>query len=289
MVINIVLELARKKKLTGLIACVDFKGAFDSIRHQAVWDTLRHMNVGPRMIGLLQTLYNKSNSAVLNFGTKTTFFDLQRRCRQGDPVAAHLFILVLEVLLTRIRRLVKGLDLDQGNLVALAFADDLTIFVEDNSELQKALRIIENFKEGSGLAINQEKSEILELNMKATTIGIPVHEVVKITGVRFCLDKQTINTKNWEAVLTRVKTLLNSWRQRYLTEIGRINIIKAQILPIITFVGASMALPESYEKLLNTEIFRFLWNAKSEKERRLLCVKKKSEGGLEVPHIASRL
>jgi hypothetical protein len=50
-----------------------------------------------------------------------------------------------------------------------------------------------------------------------------------------------------------------------------------------------MALPESYEKLLNTEIFRFLWNAKSEKERRLLCVKKKSEGGLEVPHIASRL
>jgi hypothetical protein len=33
--------------------------------------------------------------------------------------------------------------------------------------LQKALCIIENFEKGSGLAVNQEKSEILELGIKS--------------------------------------------------------------------------------------------------------------------------
>jgi hypothetical protein len=94
---------------------------------------------------------------------------------------------------------------------------------------------------------------------------------------------------NWDNVLQRVKKLLSSWRQRYITIIGRANIIKAQILPLITFVGTTLQLPESYEKSLNKEIFHFLWAGKSEKEKRTLCFKKQMDGGLAIPHIPSRL
>jgi hypothetical protein len=61
--------MARKGNLRGLIATVDFKGAFDNIAHQAVWDSLLHMNVGPDLIAHLKTLYSRANSAVLNYGT----------------------------------------------------------------------------------------------------------------------------------------------------------------------------------------------------------------------------
>jgi hypothetical protein len=60
-----VLELAREDKLRGLIATVDFRGAFNNIAHQAVWDMLHQMNCGPKLISHLQTLYNGVNSAVL--------------------------------------------------------------------------------------------------------------------------------------------------------------------------------------------------------------------------------
>jgi hypothetical protein len=43
MVVNKVLELARKKKVFGLIGCIDIKGAFDQIQPQAIWDTLEHI------------------------------------------------------------------------------------------------------------------------------------------------------------------------------------------------------------------------------------------------------
>jgi hypothetical protein len=52
-----------------------------------------------------------AKSAVLNFGTTTNWFDLARSCRQGDPIAPYLFILVMEALLCQIRKLDIGLNL----------------------------------------------------------------------------------------------------------------------------------------------------------------------------------
>jgi ribosome-interacting GTPase 1 len=108
------------------------------------------------------------------------------------------------LLLTRIRRVVKGFEINATMLVALAFANDLTIFVKDNNELQNAIRIIENFEEATGLAINRQKSEILELGVKAAVSGIPVSEMVKITGVHFSLDKNKMVNRNWSNVLEKV-------------------------------------------------------------------------------------
>jgi hypothetical protein len=53
-----VLELAREGRIRGHIATVDFKGAFDNIAHQSVWDSLHHMNCGEGLIAQLKTLYN---------------------------------------------------------------------------------------------------------------------------------------------------------------------------------------------------------------------------------------
>jgi hypothetical protein len=103
--INKVFELSRKKKVKGLMACIDFKGAFDSIRHEFIWQLLEKMGVGKNLIGHIKTLYKGAKSAVLNFGTTTYWFDLARSCRQGNPIAPYLFILVMEARLYQIRKL----------------------------------------------------------------------------------------------------------------------------------------------------------------------------------------
>jgi hypothetical protein len=166
--------LFHQKKVAEASRSKELVYEFDNIAHQAVWDLLHHMNVGQDLISQLKTLYNGANSAVLNYSTQTDWFQLLKSARQGDPAAAYIFILLLKILLNRLRRHVKGLKLDIGTLLALGYADDLTIFEESDIELQKALCIIENFKKGSGLAVNREKSEILELGIKSTTIGILV-------------------------------------------------------------------------------------------------------------------
>jgi hypothetical protein len=250
------------------------------------------VNVGEGLIAQLKTLFNGANGALLNYSTQTNGFQLLKSARQGDPAAAYIFILLLEILLTRLRRHDKGLTLDIGTLLAVGYADDLTIFVESDTELLKALCIIENFKTGLGLAVNREKSEkseILELGIKSTTMGIPVKQTIKITGMHFCLDQAAMSQQNWDGVVNIIKTLTRSWKQQSLTEVGRANIIKAQLLPIISFVGSTLNLPPSYEKQLSTAINQFLWAGGTEKEQRALCIKTRGEGALSIPHLQSRL
>jgi hypothetical protein len=101
-VINRALELFRYKKLKGIMACVGFRAAFDSCKPGFIWQALKIFNVGPNLIHHMQTLYQGAKSSVLNDNTQTNWFPLTQCTRQGDLVAGYTFILLLEVLLTKI-------------------------------------------------------------------------------------------------------------------------------------------------------------------------------------------
>ena len=286
--INKVIELAREGKVNGLMTTVDFRGAFDSVRHSFIWKTLREMGIGDNLLSLLKCLYNKTVSSVLNFGTTTRFFDLERSCRQGDPVAAYLFILVMEVLLNKLRHQGGGFEICNMKLWGSAFADDLTLFSKDNNELRASLNILNDFKNISGLEINPTKSEVLELNYSYDTdIGIPKVSHAKITGIWYCLDHEQMLRLNWENVITRIAGKLNLWKGRHLSELGKCTVVKAQIAPIVLYTGSVVPLPPNFEKELSKMAFRFIGNG-SEKEGRALLCQKKDRGGLEVPYWKAR-
>jgi hypothetical protein len=146
LIINKVLKLSQKKKVKGIMACIDFKSAFDYIRHEFIWQLLEKMGVGKNLIGHIKTPNKGAKSAVLNFCTTTNWFDLARSCRQGNPIAPYLFILVMEALPCQIRKLDIGLNLSDQLVTekfwGSAFADDLTVFAKDNDELRKVLGLI---------------------------------------------------------------------------------------------------------------------------------------------------
>ena len=45
----------------------------------------------------IQILLRNQEYCIINGGTSTKYFKLQKGTRQGDPIAAYLFILVLEI------------------------------------------------------------------------------------------------------------------------------------------------------------------------------------------------
>ena len=90
LLINRMIELGRRGKVKGLMATVDFRSAFDSVDHGFIWKALEKMNVGKGLINHLKTLYRNAKSAILNYGTQTPWFPLERSTRQGDPVSGQL-------------------------------------------------------------------------------------------------------------------------------------------------------------------------------------------------------
>jgi exonuclease III len=289
-VISKAFEMYRQGNLKGLMTCIDFRSAFDSVKHSFIWKTLEQMNVGKCLIGHIKTLYKGAKSAVLNFGYKTNWIKLAKSCRQGDPVSSYLFILVLEILLTKLRNKIEPCEAlkSEFKLSFSCFADDLTSFPKNKEQLKLTLEIVKSFGPISGLEMNMDKSEVLELGESAEGCGLKIQTEVKVTGIWFAKEQSRMNELNWEGCLSRIKTLYNAWSGRRLTIIGKANIIRAQVQPLISFIAGSQCLPAKIEEKLNKMTFAFLWNG-ADKVVRSLSYQRLNKGGLNIPNFRARV
>ena len=59
---------------------------------------MKKFSFGKIFITWIEILSKNQQSCVINGGTTTQDFSLERDARQGDPVSAYIFILVLEIL-----------------------------------------------------------------------------------------------------------------------------------------------------------------------------------------------
>ena len=58
---------------------------------------LKRYGSGDDFIKWIKTLLINQELCILNGGKTTRYFKLERGTRQGDPISAYLFILVLEI------------------------------------------------------------------------------------------------------------------------------------------------------------------------------------------------
>ena len=138
----------------------------------------------------IHTFYNNISSCVINNGFSTQPFAVERGVRQGDPLSAYLFIIVLEILCIRVRssKDIRGIKVDKEEIRLSLFADDLTGFLKDNLSLVKFLKLIEDYGICAGLKINHDKSEIMILGNCSSTLqqdnavscNLKIKKVVKI-------------------------------------------------------------------------------------------------------------
>ena len=77
---------------------LDFQKAFESIEWPFMFVVLRKFNFGEQFIRWIQVLYNSPNAKVKNNNHILNSFNIQHGIKQGCPISALLFILVIEIL-----------------------------------------------------------------------------------------------------------------------------------------------------------------------------------------------
>ena len=98
-----VMEFSQRYNLEGRMICIDFKKAFDTVSRDFLFRTLTSFGFGPSLLQWIHKFYNNISSCVINNGFSTQPFAVERGVRQGDPLSAYLFIIVLEILCIRVR------------------------------------------------------------------------------------------------------------------------------------------------------------------------------------------
>ena len=111
--ISDVLEICDKLQIKSFLMTVDIEKAFDSINHCFLIKVLEKYGFEKDFIKWIKILLQNQESCIVNEGTTTNYFKLEKGSRQGDPISAYLFILVLEILFLFIKesKKINGLNI----------------------------------------------------------------------------------------------------------------------------------------------------------------------------------
>ena len=83
-------------------------------------------------------------------------------------------------------------------------------------------------------------------------------------GVHFTKEKCISDALNFEKKLEDLQKIINSWKRRKLTLLGRINIAKSGLSKLI-YNALVLSLPEEFAKKVDKIVFDFVWEGKPHK------------------------
>ena len=119
--------------IPGLLLFIGFEKAFDSLEWIFMFKCSEVFGFGPSLTRWVETFYSNIASCIINNGTLSASFEINRGVRQGDPLSPYLFIIAVELLAVAIRSCseIKGIKIDSKEFKMVQYADDLTAFVSD--------------------------------------------------------------------------------------------------------------------------------------------------------------
>ena len=94
--ISHILEITDILNMEGYLLIIDIEKAFDSVDHHFLLAILEKCGYKENFLRWIETLFSNQESCIINWGITTHYFKLKKVTRQGDPISAYLFILVLE-------------------------------------------------------------------------------------------------------------------------------------------------------------------------------------------------
>ncbi|CAL4102396.1 unnamed protein product, partial [Meganyctiphanes norvegica] len=217
-------------------------------------------------------------------------FAIKRGVRQGCPLSMILYVLSQEPLYLAIKhtKQIKPFDLPCRPTKLLGFADDTTIFVKNELSIWYLFGILEYFERASGIKLNMTKTKIFGFGEWRGRKIWPIPNVksemysINILGITYSHDLDDSVEKSWSNILIKIKQKIGLMSSRYFTLYQRAIVINTTILSKVWYTAHTYPLPTKYSKLINKEIFPFLWLAKYNPIKRDIVYQSTHTGGLNV-------
>lgn len=129
------------------------------------------------------------------------------------------------------------------------------------------LAILNTFASYAGLKVNWTKSSILPLDSGATVVAdlsLPLRWVSQLTylGVQITAEVEDYMALNLLPLVTLLKQRIQAWKNLPFSLIGKINLIKMKVLPVILYFlhHAPLRVPKYYFERLDGLVSTFLWS-----------------------------
>lgn len=294
------MSFTENENIPGLLVLIDFEKAFDSVSWSFIYKALEYFGFGNNIINWIKILNKDFKASVLQCGFLSEQFKIQRGCKQGDPVASYLFLISAEILAILIKQNfdIRGIIVNGNEHKISQYADDTSLILDGSPmSLFAALDTLEFFSHISGLKINSSKTKIVWIGSKKFSNEVFHHSRWKLDwgstsfnllGIEFSVDLDKMTSLNYNKQLPKVFSLIQQWKRRILTPIGRITVVKSLIIPKLNHLFISLPNPMQDVILsLSKSLFELIWNSKCNKVKREIVTLDYLKGGLKMINISN--
>ena len=257
----------------AILVSLDQEKAFDRVDHDSLLNVLSKLGFGPDFCRWVRLFYTNVFSRVICNGNLTRPIFLGRGVRQGCSLSPLLYVLVSEVLSTQIRlnREIQGFLLPGAgglHFKVLQYADDAASLLKSERPLRFLLDAVRQYELASGAKLNTSKTKAMWLggwrSCATTPFGLDWVPKIKILDVYFSNGLVDVDVDNWRTKLDKLTSVLDRWKQRDLSFIGRAMILNTLGLSRLWHVSKVLSAPTWMSHSLKKIIWPFIWKGKME-------------------------
>ena len=133
----------------GAIIALDQEKAYNKIRHDYLWKTLKAFSLLKLFIQTIKALYQNANTQVAINGTLSKPFKITRGIRQGDPLSCPIFDLGIELLACMIcsDSNLKGIEIPglEEPIKTNLFANDTNLYLSREDRFDHVQTILDEW------------------------------------------------------------------------------------------------------------------------------------------------
>ena len=295
-----IMHYMETQQLEGIILSLDFMKCFDKIEKSAILGSLRYFGFCDYLIEWTEIIYNTFSAKVQNNGYFSPRFPIEKGVHQGGCASTMFFLICAEVLALELKGNpdIQGIFINGCENLLDQFADDMDIFsLYEEKNINAILETLEKFKNHSGFTINYDKTQIYRIgSLYKTDAKLITQKVMQWTnepiiclGVKIMPVNENLCENNYEPVIGKIKGILQLWRQRQLSLIGKVQVVNTLIASL--FVYKMLTLPtisEEIVKKVEDMILKFIWNGHKPKISLKTLQASKTCGGLKLIDLRKR-
>ena len=299
------INYTQKHDIPASILQIDFQKAFCSM--ESILEALRYFNISETIVKWVITLYTDFSVKVQNNGHFSESIRIEKSVHQGGPTSAIYFIAIAEILAISIRQdnRIRRIFMKDLETLLSQFADDtdMGIDAQNDTTISAIFQQLEWFQNMTGCKVNYDKTTVYRIGsiqQSSAKFYTENHlqweeKRINVLGILVSNDVKAAVRANYEKIIDKMVSTLNSWKTRGLSLLRKITVINTLVGSLFIYPMSTLPdIPKDIIKIAEKHMEQFIWNGHKPKIPLKTLKMSKKQGGanlidLETKNMAMKI